>query len=288
MSCIEKKRFPFFLKQSVRPGLAAVALLLLLVPFQVRSQRIVSVDGTISEILYELGLADKLVGVDVTSTYPASMTRIKQVGHNRNISAEGILSLNPDLILVNEKSMLRPGLIQQLEKTGKKVVVFEMEYSPEGTRKLVRDIGAYFDKRTEAEQLVKRVDNDLRKLPKKGAGKKVLFIYARGAGTLMVSGQGTAVDQMIRLSGNTNAVQGFTDYKPLTSEALLAANPDYLLLFDSGLESVGGVDGLLKLPGIAFTKAGKNRNVIAMDGLYLMGFGPRIGAALGELASKTR
>ncbi len=250
------------------------------------SQRIVSTDGTISEILAGLGLADQLVGVDVTSTYPESLKRLKQIGHNRTISAEGILSLNPDLILVNSESLLRPGLVQQLEKTGKKVVVFEQQYSVEGSKKLIRAVGTYFNRQKEAEVLVKRIDDDLLRIKKQRSPKKVVFIYARGAGTLMVSGKGTSVDAMLGLAGHTNAIQGFDDFKPLTSEALLAANPDYLLLFDTGLESVGGIDGLLKLPGVAFTKAGKSRQVVAMEGLYLTGFGPRVGAALLELSQK--
>lgn len=268
--------------------LAALVFLLSLPVKGLFAQRIVSTDGTLSEIVCGLGLESKLVGVDVTSTYPESLKKLKQIGHNRNISAEGILSLNPDLVLVNGKAMLNPGLVGQLKQTCKKVLVFDHDYSVEGAKKLIREVGAQFDKAKEAEAMVARIDQDLKKLEKGGNGKKILFIYARGAGTLMVSGEDTQVDRMIRLSGNQNAAVGFKEYKPLTSEALLAANPDYLLLFDEGLKSLGGVDGLLKVPGVSYTKAGKSRNVIRMDGLYLMSFGPRVGAALVELASKAR
>ncbi len=261
---------------------------ILLFSLAAEGQRIVSTDGTISEIVCGLGLESKLVGVDVTSTYPESLKKLKQIGHNRNISAEGILSLNPDLILVNKKAMINPGLVRQLQQTGKKVVDFDHEYSVEGAKKLIREVGAYFEKGKEAEAMVKKLESDLKKSSRSGANKKVLFIYARGAGTLMVSGEGTQIDEMIRLSGNRNAALGFKEFKPLTSEALLAANPDYLLLFDDGLKSVGGVDGLLKIPGIAYTNAGKGKKVITMDGLYLMGFGPRMGEALAELATKVR
>ena len=260
----------------------------LLFSFAAGAQRIVSTDGTISEIVCGLGMEPKLVGVDVTSTYPESLKKLKQIGHNRNISAEGILSLNPDLILVNKKAAINPGLVRQLQQTGKKIAVFDHEYSVEGAKKLIREVGAYFEKGKEAEAMVKKLEADLKKSARSGANKKVLFIYARGAGTLMVSGEGTQIDEMIRLSGNKNAAVGFKEFRPLTSEALLAANPDYLLLFDDGLKSIGGVDGLLKIPGIAHTAAGKGKKVITMDGLYLMGFGPRIGAALSELSTKVR
>lgn len=264
------------------------AFFLLFLAIAASGQRIVSTDGTLSEIVCGLGLESKLVGVDVTSSYPASLKKLKQIGHNRNISAEGILSLNPDLILVNRNAMINPGLVSQLSQTGKKVVTFDQEYSVEGAKKLIREVGAYFKREKEAEGMVKKIDEDLKKLGKLSANKKILFIYARGAGTLMVGGEDTQVDHMIRLSGNRNAAKGFKEYKPLTSEALLAANPDYFLLFDDGLKSIDGIDGLLKIPGVAYTNAGKNRKVITMDGLYLMGFGPRIGAALSELAGKVQ
>lgn len=254
----------------------------------VPAQRIVSTDGTLSEIICGLGLQPKIVGVDVTSTYPAALKKLRQIGHNRNISAEGVLSLNPDLILVNSKASLNAKLVGQLKQTGKKVAVFDHEYSIEGTKKLIREVGAYFSKEAEAEIMVKKIDRDLAAVRNGRGSKKVLFIYARGAGTLMVSGEATQVDRMIRLSGNENAATGFKEYKPLTSEAVLAANPDYLLLFEDGLKSLGGVDGLLKVPGIAYTNAGKNRKVVEMDGLFLMGFGPRVGAALAELSEKIR
>jgi iron complex transport system substrate-binding protein len=252
------------------------------------AQRVVSTDGTLSEIVCGLGLESHLVGVDVTSTYPASLKKLKQIGHNRTISAEGILSLNPDLILVNGNAMINPNLVRQLKQTGKRVVVFNQEYSVDGAKNLIREVGKTFNKAKEAEGLVKKIDRDLAQLKRNSNGRKILFVYARGAGTIMVAGVGTQVDQMIKLSGNENAAKGFSAYKPLTSEALLAANPDYFLLFEDGLASLGGIDGLLKIPGVSYTNAGKNKKVIQMDGLYLMSFGPRVGAALVELASKSR
>lgn len=276
----------FFYRLAARiPGFIC---LLIAVSTVVPAQRIVSTDGTLSEIICGLGLQPKIVGVDVTSTFPAALKKLRQIGHNRNISAEGVLSLNPDLILVNSKASLNPKLVGQLKQTGKKVAVFDHEYSIEGTKKLIREVGAYFSKEAEAEIMVKKIDRDLAAVKNGRGSKKVLFIYARGAGTLMVSGEATQVDRMIRLSGNKNAATGFKEYKPLTSEAVLAANPDYLLLFEDGLKSLGGVDGLLKVPGVAHTNAGKNRKIIEMDGLFLMGFGPRVGAALAELSEKIR
>lgn len=248
--------------------------------------RIVSVSGTLSEIICGLGLESQLAGVDITSTYPASLGKIPKVGHNRSISAEGIVALNPDVIIYTDQTTIAPAVIQQLIGSGKKVVEFRQEYSKAGAVKLIRDVGKYFNAMPQAEKMVKTLESDLARIPKPAAPKKLLFIYARGTGTLMVSGTGTSLDKLFLLTGNKNAVEGFTDFKPLTSESLLAANPDVLVLFSSGLESVDGADGLLKVPGIANTNAGRNRKIISMDGQLLTGFGPRLGKAALELAQK--
>jgi len=253
-----------------------------------KTQRIVSVSGTLSEILVGLGLESQIVGVDVTSTYPASLEKLPKVGHNRNISAEGILALNPDVIVTSDQSMIAANVLKQLNSTGRKVVTFRQEFSEEGTIHLIREVGAYFNAKPQAEKMVKAVQADLARLPKTTSPKKLLFIYARGTGTLMVSGKNTSLDKMFILIGHKNAVTDFTDFKPLTSESLLAANPDVLVLFSSGLESVDGIDGLLKVPGIAYTNAGKNKKIVSMDGQYLTGFGPRLGKAAAELAQKVK
>ncbi len=249
-------------------------------------QRIVSTDGTISEILVALGLESRLVGVDVTSTYPSTLQKLPRIGHNRNINAEGILALKPDVVTVSSKGMVNPAVTEQLKTAGRKVIVFDQEYSPEGAKKLIREVGAAFNAGPAAGRLARKLDQELRQIKAPKTPKKILFVYARGSGTLLVAGQGTAVDQMIRLTGHRNAAQGFRDFKTLTSESLVTANPDVVLMLDTGLESLGGINGALDIPGFRMTNAGRNRKVITMDGILLMGFGPRLGLALTELSAK--
>jgi len=253
-----------------------------------KALRIVSANGTLSEILVGLGLEKQIVGIDVTSTYPASLEKIPKIGHNRTIAAEGILALNPDVIIYTNQSMLSPAVVKQLSGSGKKLVEFKHEYSKEGAIKLIREVGAYFNANAQAEKMVKALQADLAKIPASASPKKLLFIYARGTGTLMVSGTGTSLDKMFALAGHKNAVSGFTDFKPLTAESLIAANPDVLVLFSSGLESLEGMDGLLKVPGVASTNAGRNRRIVTMDGQLLTGFGPRLGKAAVELSQKAK
>jgi iron complex transport system substrate-binding protein len=248
--------------------------------------RIVSLDGTVSEILCDLGLQARLVGVDVTSTYPERLQKLPKVGHNRTISAEGVLAQKPTLVLTTEKAGTKAGVLDQLRTAGVQVITFKQAYTVEGTRKLITDIAAACRVPSKANALIRRMDSELASVQKATGRPKVLFIYARGAGTMFVAGRGTPVETMIELAGGQNATPQFDDFKPLTTEALVAANPDVILLFDSGLESLGGASGLLNVPGIAQTSAGKNKRFVTMDGHLLTGFTPRLGKALAELARK--
>jgi iron complex transport system substrate-binding protein len=249
------------------------------------AMKIVSVNGTTSEIICALGMESSIVGVDITSTYPATLDKVVKVGHNRQVSSEGIVALSPSLVVGMEND-LKPVVLEQLTASGIKIQLFKQELSVEGTKQLIRTVGVYFNQSAKATTLIAQLDKDIALVKKSAVKKKVLFIYARGTGTMMVSGTGTAVDKIIQLSGGQNAVTAFLDYKPLTSEALIAANPDVILLFDSGLESLGGIDGLLKVQGVNQTNAGKNKKVISMDGQLLTGFGPRLGKAMAELSSQ--
>lgn len=249
--------------------------------------RIVSLNGTISEIICALGRQPQLVGVDVTSTYPEALAKLPKVGHNRNISAEGVLALSPTLVVGTTES-LKPEVAAQLKAAGVPVQLFRQDYSAAGTRQLIQDVAATFGASAQVPAVTARLDAELAKVQKPAAAPRVLFIYARGAGTLMVAGQGTSVEKIMQMAGARNAAVGFTDFKPLTAEALVAANPDVLLLFDSGLASLGGKTGLLQIPGVAQTTAGRTGRVVEMDGQLLTGFGPRLGQATAELARKLR
>lgn len=258
---------------------------------QIDTAKIVSLHGTASEILVALGFEENLVGVDVSSTYPASLQDIPKVGHSRQIAAEGVLALGPDVV-VGLETEVKPELAEQIRSAGVKLLLFEHEYSPEGAKQLIRTMADSLGRSEQGETVIAALEADLATadsvIAQTESKPNVLFIYARGAGTMMVAGEGTQLEKIIALAGGENAVNGFTDFKPLTTESLVAANPDVILLFDSGLSSLGGIDGLLEVQGIKETNAGKNRKVVEMDGQFLTGFGPRLGQAMAELATKIR
>lgn len=250
---------------------------------EIKTERIVSLNGAVTETLAALDAAGTIVGKDVTSTYPADLTA-KDLGHVRSITAESILALQPSIVFGTTKDV-NPTLNNQLQKANVSMILIDQEYSVEGTKKLITDVANKLNKQN-YQPLLDNILNKIATIKPFDKKPKVLFIYARGAGNLMVAGKETPLHNMIELAGAENAAAALTDFKPLTPEALLTTNPDVILMFDSGLQSLGGVDGLLKVEGIAATNAGKNKKVISMDGQLLSGFGPRLGEAVVELHNK--
>ncbi len=261
------------------------------------SSRIVTLGGTITEIVFALGAGERVVGVDASSSFPEAVNLLPKVAYHRRISAEGVLSLTPTLIIATTEAG-PPEAVQQLESTGVTVLILPHEPTVEEAVAKIERIAAALNVQARGAALIQTLKAELRQVqaasPQTAAQAKVLFLYARGQGTLMVAGQDTGADTMIGLAGGTNAVQGYSGYKPLTSEAAVAAAPDVLLLMDSGLESIGGAQRLWQLPGLALTPAAQQGRVLSMDGLFLLGFGPRLGQAvlalnkaLYDTASKT-
>ena len=271
------RRWPFLL--------LALMVWMACVSVATAASRIVSVGGSVTEIVYALGAGADVVGVDTSSTYPEAATELPQVGYQRRLSAEGVLSLQPDVVLVSSDA--GPPVVLSHLKAAVEVVEIPSVYSIAGAEDKIRLIANILGREEQGEQLVGNLHRDLAvaqaALDRVRSQPSVLFLYARGLGTLYVSGSGTAADAMIRLAGGVNAVSEYADFKPFTPEAVVAAAPDVLLMLSRGLESLGGIEGLLQLPGIALTEAARRRRVVAMDDLYLSGFGPRLGAALNEL-----
>lgn len=252
---------------------------------KVEKRRIISLNGALTEIISALGNQDQIVAVDVTSTYPEGIKdSAKDLGHVRSISIEALMAEKPELILATSED-LSPELTEKIKLAKVDVRVFDRDYTAEGTKMLIGQVATVLQSEG-AQKLQDKIDADLKGVEQLKIQPKVLFIYARGAGTLMVGGKNTPVDKVIELAGGKNAVTDFEDYKPLTPEALIQANPDVILMFDSGIQSLGGEQGVLKIQGIEKTNAGKNKKIIAMDGALLSGFGPRLGEAAATLNGK--
>ena len=253
------------------------------------SERIVSLNGSTTEILFALGVGKKVVGCDASSTYPKDIKKkLPSVGYQYGLNAEGILSLKPTLV-IGRDDVKPPQVVEQLRMAGVTVLLLKEPRTFETAKKRLLTIGKAVGCEKKAKELTKTLETDIKKLEKKLSSRegkpkqKALFLYLRGTQTTLVLGKDTAPGAMFEIVGAENAAENIKGNKPMTAEAVIAAQPDVYVLFTTGLESVGGVDGLLKLPGLAHTPAGKNKRVVALDGQYLSGFGPRCGRAALEL-----
>ena len=248
----------------------------------IKTSRIVTLSGTITEIVFALGASDQVVGVDASSSYPQAVNEMPKVSYHRRLSAEGVLSLAPTLVIATSEAG-PPAAIEHLRSAGVELLILPHEPTVESALSKIELIAKTLGASKTGETLIARIRAQLALArsshPTQTAKIKVLFIYARGQGTLNVAGRATGADTIIELAGGVNAVQGYEGYKPLTSEAVIAAAPDVILLLDKGLESIGGSAALWELPGLVLTPAGRQRRVISLDGLLLLGFGPRLGQA---------
>ena len=254
------------------------------------SERIVSLNGSTTEILFALGVGANVVGCDASSTYPKNVReKLPSVGYQYRLNVEGILSLKPTLV-IGRDDVKPPQVIEQLRMAGVTVLLLKEPRSFEGAKKRLRTIGAAVGCQKQAAELIAALDADIEKLEEKlkaaradWTGQKVLFLYLRGPQTAFVLGKDSAPGAMLEIVGAENAAGDIKGSKPMTAEAVITAQPDVYVLFTTGLESLGGVDGLLKLPGLAHTPAGRNRRIVTMSGQYLSGFGPRCGRAALDL-----
>ena len=253
------------------------------------AERIVSLNGSTTEILFALGIGEKIVGCDASSTYPKHATEtLPSVGYQYRLNAEGILSLRPTLV-IGRADVKPPQVIEQLRMAGVTVLLFKEPRTVDEAKQRLRTIGKAVDRQEQATALISVLDKDIETLKSKLSARqdqaklKALFLYLRGPQTAFVLGKDSGPSAMLELVGATNAAGKIKGTKPMTAEAVIAAQPDVYVLFESGLKSIGGVEGLLKVPGLAQTPAGRNKRVVAMDGLYLSGFGPRCGKAALDL-----
>jgi iron complex transport system substrate-binding protein len=254
-------------------------------------RRIVSVGGALTETLYALGAQAELVGVDTTSLYPDAARQLPSVGYARALSAEGLLSLRPTLVVATAEAG-PPAVLRQIESARVPLVVLDADHRFEGmlarTQRLAELCGRAEAGRALVADLQAAWTRARESLARHAAAGKppprVLFVLSHSMAQVRVSGSGTAADAMIRYAGAVNALGSVEGYKPLTPEAAIAAAPDIILTTDQGLQAAGGIDGLLKAPGLAQTPAGRARKVVAQDALLMLGFGPRLPQAVAALA----
>lgn len=250
-------------------------------------QRIVSIGGALTEIIWALGAADDLVGVDTTSLFPAAVTKLPSVGYARSLSGEGVLALAPTRVVATEDAG-PPAVLRQIGDAGVSVSVLAANHRFEGVLERVSRMGALLGRSTQAAQLTATLQDEWQRarrsiVSRKGSNPRVLFVLSHSPSQVMVGGRNSSAEAMLGYAGALNAVQQFEGFKPLTPEAVIASNPDIVLFTDQGLRAIGGIESALKLPGLSQTPAGQKRRVIALEAMFMLGFGPRLPSAVAAL-----
>ncbi len=261
--------------------------------------RILALDiyGTTSRVVFELGLGDNVVGRDTSSAFLEIADRPLVTPSGHELNAESILQLAPTLV-ITDTSLGPWAVIEQLREAGVSVVVVDSHRSMETVAELTRQVGAAVGLPEEAEKLAQQqqeqIDEAIAQIaaiaPSDPADKlRVAFLYMRGqSGIYYLFGKGAGADSLIESLGAIDVATevGVTGMKPMTDEALVAAQPDVVLVMTKGLESVGGVDGIFEhVPALAETPAGASRRIVDMDDTDILSFGSATPAVLRALAS---
>jgi len=265
----------------VRPVL--LALLLPLAAAQGAPERIVSIGGAATETVFALGEGSRVVGVDTSSEFPEEAKALPQVGYQRALSAEGVASLSPDLVILSATAGPQEALTR-LEELGIPLLRLGEGNSIEAAALRIRQIGKTLGKQSEADQLVLRLEREAGAIATAPwPPPRTLFLMSAAGGAPMAAGEGTAADAALQLAGGKNVARGFEGYKQLSQEAIVQLDPEIIVTTSRTIRNAGKAASEL-LPGLGVTSEGRAVRLIVMDDLYLLGFGPRTGGALAELS----
>ena len=256
------------------------------------SSRLVSIGGSLTEIIFALDEDNRLVARDQTALYPSAALNLPDVGYMRRLSPEGVLSVNPDLILTEPGSGPAETL-DILAEAHVGLVQVPGDYSAEGIVNRVTSVAAALGVEDEGAALAEEIRAELDAAEAEaealsgGNRPRVMFILSMPGGRINASGIDTRADGIIRMAGGENALPEFSQYRILSDEAIITAAPDFILMMDrsGGGDHATADEELWSHPAIALTPAAENRAVIRMDGAFLLSFGPRTADAVATLAA---
>lgn len=248
--------------------------------------RIISVGGSVTEIVYALGQEHRLVARDTTSNYPPEARSLPDVGYVRRLSPEGLLSVEPDMILAEEGAG-PPETFDVLVSSGLPIVTVPMGYDVPAVQTKIRAVSEALGVAQAGEELALQVAADVEEAIRVASlrDQSVLFVLSMQGDRIMAAGANTAAQGVLELAGARNAISGFDGYKLVSNEAVLTAAPDVILMMQSHRKGAVSPADVLVHPAIAATPAGRNQAVLQMDGMLLLGFSVRTGQAVSELTT---
>jgi iron complex transport system substrate-binding protein len=246
--------------------------------------RVVVLANGVAEIIQSLNAQSIIVGRDISSTED-SLADIPLVTSGHQVLPEKVIAQKPDLVLIDASTGPKSA-IETIKAAGITVVQTPESWNLKDLPIKVRAVGRAIGAQVQAEELVKQINQSLNASKVKNS-PRVAFLYLRGTSSVyLIGGAGSGADSLLTAIGAIDVGAQTLDrpFNTLTAESLAALNPDVILVMSKGLESVGGIDGLLKLPGVAQTRAGKNSAVIDVDDSLLLSFGPRTPSLVDALA----
>jgi len=252
------------------------------------AERVVSIDGSLTEIIYALQAENSLVAVDTTSRYPQAATKLPDVGYMRQLSAEGILALSPTLVLASTDAG-PDSVFEQLQQAGVRVVRIRNDYSVDGVLNKIQAVADALNKteagRALAGNIKQQADAALASIPADAAPPATLFILGAGNRGLMAAGSKTQADAMLALL-NARNVMAYNGYKPVSAEAVLQAGPEVVLIANTeAVANNSQTQSAALSTQLAMTPAFSQQRIHTLDTSLVLGFGPRIGSALEQLAA---
>ncbi|WP_433489901.1 heme/hemin ABC transporter substrate-binding protein [Nocardia grenadensis] len=256
------------------------------------ASRIVAADryGTLAQIIWALGLGGNMVGRSTAASFPAVAQLPNVTGGNGALNVESILALRPSVFLTDTTSA-SPAVREQLRATGITVVYFDPERTMEGVVPQIEAVAAALGVPQRGQELGRRTSDEIAAaaaaVPAPDPRLRIAFLYLRSSAITMLAGPGSGADALIAALGAEDAGQqaGLTEpFTAITSEAMIAAAPDVLLVMTDGMKSLGGVDGIVRIPGIAQTPAGRDKRIVDMSDAVLLSFGPNTGRVISALS----
>ena len=242
------------------------------------SQRIVAAGGSITEIIYLLGFEKQLIARDLTSNFPNEALDLPSIGYVRNLSAEGMLSLQPTLI-IGEADVGPAEVVSQVKRTSIDFRIIPDFFSTDGIFKKIRCVGKILGVQssilTDRIQRLNKLKTELQSEVKNNAKQKILLILMMRGTSPIVGGLDTSGDGFIRMTGNLNAFSKFKGWKPVGLESIIASDPDYIIITNRAFSQFKTVSKFFELTKLGGTAAGKNKNLIIADGMAILGFSPR-------------
>lgn len=242
--------------------------------------RIVSIGSSITEIIYFLNSQDQIIAIDITSNFPEDSKKFPSVGYIRNLSAEGLLSTNPSII-ISEDDIGPKNIIKQIQDTKTELRIIPEEQTLNGIIQKIQCVGNIIGQQKEAEEKISSeinpVINKIKEIKKEKdlSNIKIMMILSTEGNSTVVAGANTSGDSFIKMLGATNIFESINGWKAVTAETILLKNPDYIIIPEKDLHKQSNVNTISENMILKETNAGKNNGYIIKDGMAILGYGPR-------------